>query len=298
MGRLLVTRGPAARAVRRAGRPRRPSRASRPTGWPTPPSSPSRPPPGCCWRTASPTCEPHLARAGAQATPTDPDVAAGTRIGLLLFSIALARARGDNAGVVVSASRALDELTDQGMTLPASRGYRAVALANLGTGQLWAGLLAEAEQTLTDALAEAEGTALDATRVNLLSHLALSAAVSGRLKTAHELASPSRRIVEERGWAPMIQVATAHLALAMVHLQRNELTRPGPRLARRPPAREPWPGSPPQSSRSGSTPTPGRVDEARALVARLRRDLGAWQPPAAARAVATDDRSGDRPRVR
>ena len=182
---------------------------------------------------------------------------------------------------MASATRALDELTDQGMTLPASHGYRAVALANLGTGQLWAGLLAESEQTLTDALAEAEGTALDATRVNMLSHLALAHAVSGRLRTAHELASQATRIVEQRGWAPMVQVASAHLALAIVHLQRNELDLALGALADGRPlaAMDRSPGFAVALFQIRIDAARGRLDAARALLARLHRDLGAWQPP-------------------
>ena len=225
--------------------------------------------------------EPHLQRARSQPGSSDPDVAAGTRIGLLLFSIAVARARGDNAVVVASATRALDELSDQGMTLPASHGYRAVALANLGTGQLWAGLLAESEQTLTDALAEAEGTALDATRVNMLSHLALGHAVSGRLRTAHELASQATRIVEQRGWAPMVQVATAHLAMAIVHLQRNELDLALGSLADGRPlaAMDRSPGFAVALFQIRIDAARGRLAAARAQLARLHRDLDAWRPP-------------------
>ena len=84
---------------------------------------------------------PHLARAEAQLGAGDPDVVAGTRIGLLLFSMAVSRTLGDNEAVMASAGRALDELASRGVTLPAAGAYRATALANLGTGQLWSGRL-------------------------------------------------------------------------------------------------------------------------------------------------------------
>ena len=225
--------------------------------------------------------QPHLLRAGSQAPSSDPDVAAGTRIGLLLFSTAISRTRGDIAGVVAAASRALDDLADQGMTLPASRGYRAIALANLGTGQLWAGLLAEAEQTLTGALGEVEGTALDATRVNMLSHLALAHAVSGRLHTGHALASRATSIVEQRGWAPMVQVAGAHLALAIVHLQRDEVDLALGALAegRALAAADRAPGMAVALFQIRIDAARGRLDAARAQLARLHQEVLAWQVP-------------------
>ena len=201
--------------------------------------------------------QPHLLRAASQAPSSDPDVAAGTRVGLLLFSTAVARTRGDIAGVLASTSRALDELADQGMTLPASRGYRAIALANLGTGQLWAGRLAEAEQTLTDALAEAEGTTLDATRVNMLSHLALAHAVSGRLHDRARAGVPgdphrgAARLGPHGAGGQRAPRPGDRAPAARRGRPGARSARRGPRARRRRTGRRAWPW---RSSRSASTP--------------------------------------------
>jgi len=223
---------------------------------------------------------PHLARAEAQLAGADPEHAVGTRVGLLLFSVAVARAVGDNAGVMASAGRALDELSTHGGSLPAARGYRATALANLGTGQLWAGRLHAAEATLTNGLAEADGTP-EASRVNMLGHLSLSAAVSGRLSEAEERASRALRMVEDRGWSPMVQEATAHLALSIVHLQRNDTDAALAALAagRAAAALEPAPRSAMVLYQVRVDAAVGRVDAARGHLARLYRELGDWQPP-------------------
>ncbi len=225
--------------------------------------------------------QPHVARAREQLGPIDSDVAAGTRIGLLLFSTAVSRTLGDNAGVIAAASSALDELSARGVTLAAATGYRAIALANLGTGQLWAGRLRVAEQALTTGLAEAEGPALDAGRVNMLSHLALAAAVSGRLNAADLLASQATRIVDQRGWAPLVQASTAYLALAIAHLQRNEVDEALTALAegRTAAAGDRSPRCAVALFQARLDASRGRVDAARSQLARLRRDVGDWQPP-------------------
>ena len=223
---------------------------------------------------------PHLARAEAQLAGADPEHSVATRVGLLLFSVAVARTVGDNAGVMASAGRALDELSTRGGSLPAARGYRATALANLGTGQLWSGRLRAAEATLTNGLAEADGIP-EASRVNILGHLALSAAVSGRLNEAEERASRAVRMVEDRGWSPMVQEATAHLALSIVHLQRNDTDAALAALAagRAAAALEPAPRSALVLYQVRVDAAVGRVDAARGHLARLHRELGDWQPP-------------------
>ena len=226
--------------------------------------------------------EPHLARARALPPSTDPQVSTGSQIGELLLATAVARTRGENETLVDVTTRALEVLDGTGATLPAVRGYRAIALSNLGTGQLWHGRLDAAERTLQAGLAEAEPAAVDAGRVNLLSHLALSAAVSGRLTTAHRLATDAVEVVEERGWAPLSQAATAHLALALVHFQRDEVatTRDQLLLAREAAALDALARFATAVVQIRVDANTGRVDEARRRLAALRRDVGGWQPPA------------------
>ena len=227
--------------------------------------------------------EPHLALARELAPSTDPQVSTGSQVAELLLATAVARTRGDNETLVDVTTRALEVLDGTGATLPAVRGYRAIALSNLGTGQLWQGRLDAAERTLKAGLAEAEPAAVDAGKGwNLLSHLALSAAVSGRLTTAHRLATDAVEVVEERGWAPLSQAATAHLALALVHFQRDEVTSARDQLLLAREAAEldalaRFATAVVQIRVDANT---GRVDEARRRLAALRRDVGGWQPPA------------------
>ena len=87
--------------------------------------------------------------------------------------------------------------------------------------------------------------------------------------------------MEQRGWAPMVQVASAHLALAIVHLQRNELDLALGALADGRPlaAMDRAPGFAVALFQIRIDAARGRLEAARALLARLHRDLGAWQPP-------------------
>ena len=226
--------------------------------------------------------EPHLALARELAPSTDPQVSTGSQVGQLLLATAVARTHGDSGRLVEVTTRALEVLDASGATLPAARAYRAIALSNLGTGQLWEGRLSAAERTLQAGLTEAGPAAVDAGRVNLLSHLALSSAISGRLTTAHRLATEAAGIVEERGWAPMSQAATAHLALALVHFQRDQVTsaRDQLLLAREAAALDALARCATVVAQIRVDAATGRVDEARRGLAGLRRDLGAWQPPA------------------
>jgi LuxR family transcriptional regulator, maltose regulon positive regulatory protein len=225
--------------------------------------------------------EPHLARAERQMSTYRAKTSPGTRIGHLLLSTAVSRSRGDNDAVVRSAESALEELSGQALTMPAARGYRASALSNLGTGLLWSGRLAEAEKHLVDGLAEAEGTALDASRVNMLAHLALVEALSDRLGIAHSHASQATTIVRERGWAPLAQAATAYLALGVVHLQRNALDDATAALAegQTVAALDRAPRCAMGLLEVRISASLGQVDTARTQMQRLRRELGDWEPP-------------------
>ena len=132
----------------------------------------------------------------------------------------------------------------------------------------------------------------------MLSHLALAAAVSGRLQTAQRLAAQATGIVDERGWAPLVQAATAHLALAIVHLQRNEMDEALGALA----GRRAWrPARPGTRVRRGPVPDPGRCSPGegggrpRPARAAARRP-GRLAAARFARALAAGDRGGGRPR--
>jgi len=146
-----------------------------------------------------------------------------SRLALVLLSTVVARADGDIPALLAATTEALDLLAELVGEVPAAEAYRVVALGNHGTGLLWSGEISGARACLLDALAAVDGSGLEVTRVNVLSHLALAAAALGRPGEGFEYAERAIGVVQARGWAPLPQVATAYLALAMIHLQRHEL---------------------------------------------------------------------------
>lgn len=152
------------------------------------------------------------------AEPGDAD-----RIALLLLSTVAARSCGDIAALTDAASVALEVLAGKEESLPAAASYRAVALSNLGVGLLWSGDVAEAYTVLLEALDASTSSGVETARVSVLAHLALAATTCGRLTEGYDYGRQAVELVESRGWASLPQVATAYLALAMVHVQRNEL---------------------------------------------------------------------------
>ncbi|GAA4359109.1 LuxR C-terminal-related transcriptional regulator [Angustibacter luteus] len=167
--------------------------------------------------------QPYLDLAQARLEETPADSRPGTEVGLLLLSTAVARSRGDNPALVTATEEALGLLAGPAMALPAARGYRATALGNLGTGLLWSGRLDAAEQRLREGLTEADGSALEAARINMLAHLSLAEVATGRLRVAYAHATEAVEIVDARGWAPLTQAATAYLSLSLVNLRWNNL---------------------------------------------------------------------------
>ena len=117
-------------------------------------------------------------------------------------------------GEALAAHGRLDAADAGGMAAAA----RAVALAGLGTAELWTGALDAAEEHLLAGQAAALGAGLDDLRLDCLSRLALLQAVGGRLGLAARTAEPA---VGLAGDAPA--VAGALLALAWVHYQRDDL---------------------------------------------------------------------------
>ncbi len=146
-----------------------------------------------------------------------------SRLALVVLSTVVARSDGDITSLLAATTEALDLLASLTGEVPAAEAYRAVALANHGTGLLWSGDVSGARTCLLGALAATDESGLDVTRVNVLSHLALAAAALGRPGEGFELAGQAIGVVQARGWAPLPQVATAYLAEAMIHLQRHEL---------------------------------------------------------------------------
>src|SRR4029079_10203271 len=59
--------------------------------------------------------------------------------------------------------------------------------------------------------------------LNTLGYRALLAVERGDLRTADSVARETRELAEARGWTELAQAIAVHLALALRHLERNEL---------------------------------------------------------------------------
>jgi LuxR family maltose regulon positive regulatory protein len=224
--------------------------------------------------------QPHLDHAQAQLDATSPESRIGTSIAIRLMSTAVARLRGDVDASIAASSQALDELSGPGASLPAADQYRAVALSTLGSSLLWSGSLDEAEARLREGLEIATATRLEASRINMLAHLGLAAAASGRLRQGFAYAAKAVELVDARGWKPLIQAAAAYLALSMVHLQWNNVDEAQSLLAQ---GRVAATLDPATRFALGMTQARldaslGRVEAAREQLARLRQEVGQWRP--------------------
>ena len=90
--------------------------------------------------------------------------------------------------------------------------------------ELWSGHLEEAARVLEAGLAAEATTGRDAERADWAGQLALAEALRGRLSHAAELASEAVPVLGERRPPDQHPDATPLVALAWVHLERNELT--------------------------------------------------------------------------
>ena len=219
-----------------------------------------------------------LARSLLDTTPAD--LRPATEVALVSLTVPVTRLRGDTERLIAIATEALELLSGPALTVPAMKQYRAVALANLGTGLVWSVRPDETERFLREGLPLAEDGRLEATRINLLGHLGLVGASAGRLREGFGYATAALDLVEERGWAPLPQAAAAYLALALVHLRWNNLDEAeamarhslvgavdlAPHFARR-------------VVLARIQAALGRVDQARDELVRLQDEVGGWTPP-------------------
>ena len=155
----------------------------------------------------------------ADAEGSDPS----TRALVSLFECALFRAQGSPGAVVAAGTSALDTLDQHGSAVPLAREFRAVALSNKGVGLLWLGDLESATTSLEAALGASSAIGVELTTVNILGHLALAAAIAGRLREAVDWADQSCSLAEARGWTSLQQAASGYLSLALVSIARNDL---------------------------------------------------------------------------
>ena len=150
------------------------------------------------------------------------------RLLMAICRIRWARRVGDLDEVVAAAHDALAvvRLTEGGSRAVAwSGGATAFALSALGVAELWLGRLDAAEEHLEAAQAAARWADLDEVRVECLSHLAVLEAMTGRLTAALEREETIALLADEGEPRASHSASTAAvlLALAMTHLQRNNI---------------------------------------------------------------------------
>jgi LuxR family maltose regulon positive regulatory protein len=162
------------------------------------------------------------------------DTETPSRLAAAMLRLAVARRTGDLAAAAASMAR-VEKLIEK---LPADILARhadidATVLSARGVVQLWSGDLDEAAASLDAGAAAAALSRSMPERTDCLGYLALLEALRGRLNRAAELAAEAAGLAREHG--PGLAgpaCGAAEVALALVHLERNELHDARDRLKR------------------------------------------------------------------
>jgi LuxR family maltose regulon positive regulatory protein len=124
---------------------------------------------------------------------------------------------------------------------------------------------------------------VELTQVNVLGHLGLAAALTGRLHEAADWAGRCRALAEARGWAGLHQVAAGYLALALVSTARGQLEEADRLLSlgmeTQRGVREPLAMLALRLGQAGVDVERGRYDDARIQVDRVRSALDPTEGP-------------------
>jgi LuxR family maltose regulon positive regulatory protein len=162
--------------------------------------------------------------------PADQEPAA--RLAGAMIRLAACRRTGDLAGAADAAARA-QRLVD---TVPIDQlvrypEIRAHVLSGRGAVELWAGHLDEAARVLDSGVAAATVSGSEHERADGLGYAALAAALRGELGHAAQLAAEGSAPANDGARPPVGHSSAAALvALAWVHLERNELREARSRL--------------------------------------------------------------------
>ena len=155
--------------------------------------------------------------------PPDDEIPA--RLGAALIRLALSRRTGDldtATAAAVSAAALLGRLPESLLALRPE--FRAQVLSSCGAAELRAGRVDEAVATFKAGVAAAAAADSPCERADCLAHLALVAALCGRLSQAAELAEEAARATQDScDGLPEHPTPAASIALASVYLDRNEI---------------------------------------------------------------------------
>ena len=150
---------------------------------------------------------------------------AAGQLAAAMIRLAAARRTGDLAAAAAAASRA-GALVSQVSSdkLARNRHIRARVLSDRGAVELWSGHLDEAAHVLDSGVAAATASGGEDERADCLGHLALVEVLRGRLRRAAKLAAGATAAHTAGEHQPAQHPTPAALvALAWVHLERNEL---------------------------------------------------------------------------
>jgi LuxR family maltose regulon positive regulatory protein len=103
--------------------------------------------------------------------------------------------------------------------------YRAIALCNKGVGLLWEEQPSAAERHLWVASTAARTAGVERVEISALGHLALLEVMFGSVQEASRLARSARDMSERRGWRYAPQAVPAHIAKALVEIERLDKAR-------------------------------------------------------------------------
>ncbi|WP_328467721.1 LuxR C-terminal-related transcriptional regulator [Actinoplanes sp. NBC_00393] len=134
------------------------------------------------------------------------------------------RIRGQMPALVTATTAVLARLRAADSTqIPLLLQFRAIAVANKGVGLLWTDRPGQAERYLWSGLRASRATGLELVELNAQGHLALLAFFRGALGEAEEHALAACGLADRLGLVTTAQAAAAHLALALVELERDRI---------------------------------------------------------------------------
>ncbi|MET8148523.1 LuxR C-terminal-related transcriptional regulator [Actinoplanes sp. NPDC049668] len=224
-----------------------------------------------------------VARARALNALEDADLRLPAEILARALDAELARARGDMTALTDTTAEALNLLAGVSPAqLPGARHYRATAFTNTGVGLFWTGRLGAAHTRLRSGMAVAQHAGAELTQLDAMAHLALVEAERGLLRDSAGHARGGLALAQG-AWRSAPQAVPAHLALALVNLERHHLVEAAAALENAAAAQRPEPEQVPYLALRALEVrvllARGELDAARLAARRLEEEADAGRTP-------------------
>jgi LuxR family maltose regulon positive regulatory protein len=146
-------------------------------------------------------------------------------IALRALQVCAYRVVGDMPALVGEATRLLADAADPRFAqLPSLVQYRAIGLDGKGTALFWTDRLDLADRYLWAASTAARAAGVEPVEISATGHRALLEVMRGSVREAARLAGEALGMAERWGWLHAPQSLAAYLALALVHVERDEIT--------------------------------------------------------------------------